>query len=379
MNVAVIATATSMMMHNQMMYHNQMMMQQELRRRREREEEQRRREEKQRKLVEYRKNAPVVYCDEEWQVDRCIKAISMQSCVQNLISAIEKAKPEIIKKEEQKYDEKLLKAGQKYNQIKNELDNDIENLRRLGITISGTKYKLSRLIDTNTNMALPEGTTEIFGNTFTINDEQPIELNTNILSTERYFEEKYEEMNPEELEQEFNEINSKVKKYQKYGKLLRFLLKTDKYLELEEELQNLIDKHEQCKLRKKEMESFKSLSKEQLLAIKSYFIHLDQLITISSKIKDILRSKGEVRDDNNEKIYDLAIKKALTEEEYSDEVAQTYDYIYKIHSNDEETMKEAYELVKGEYPINIPRKFIYDLIVNNKNYNDKDKKKTKRR
>ena len=42
-------------------------------------------------------------------------------------------------------------------------------------------------------------------------------------------------------------------------------------------------------------------------------------------------------------------------------------------------MKEAYELVKGEYPINIPRKFIYDLIVNNKNYNDKDKEKTKRR
>ena len=40
------------------------------------------------------------------------------------------------------------------------------------------------------------------------------------------------------------------------------------------------------------MQSFQSLSKEQLLAIKSYFIHLDQLTTISNKIKDLFQEKN---------------------------------------------------------------------------------------
>ena len=60
-------------------------------------------------------------------------------------------------------------------------------------------------------MAIIGETTESFGNIFTIMDRQPIELNSKILSSEKYYEERYKEMNPEELEQEFIETNLKIK------------------------------------------------------------------------------------------------------------------------------------------------------------------------
>ncbi len=41
-------------------------------------------------------------------------------------------------------------------------------------------------------------------------------------------------------------------------------------------------------------------------------------------------------------------------------------------------MQKAYELVKGEYPINISRRFIYDLIIDNiKKYKKEDIKTLK--
>ena len=57
-------------------------------------------------------------------------------------------------------------------------------------------------------------------------------------------------------------------------------------------------------------------------------------------------------------------------------MSETHDYISKIYSNDEEVMKQVYELVKGEYPIEILRRFIYNLIITNvKNYTKDDIKK----
>ena len=353
----------------------------EERRRRRRQEERRREEERKRqeeyrKMVEHRKYSPIVCNDEQWQLDRCVKAISMQPCVRSLVSAIEKTRPKIIEAEEKKYNQKLLEVGSKYELLKNDLDSDIEILRKLGIYIEGEQYELSRLTPINTHMAIIGETTESFGNIFTIMDRQPIELNSKILSSEKYYEERYKEMNPEELEQEFIETNLKIKKYQKYGKYLKFLLRTKRYLELEEQSESLEAKYEQCELRKKEMQSFQSLSKEQLLAIKSYFIHLDQLTTISNKIKDLFQEKKLLRKDNNERIYDLTIKEIISIGDYNELLSETHDYISKIYSNDEEVMKQVYELVKGEYPIEILRRFIYNLIITNvKNYTKDDIKK----
>ena len=77
----------------------------EERRRRRRQEERRREEERKRqeeyrKMVEHRKYSPIVCNDEQWQLDRCVKAISMQPCVRSLVSAIEKTRPKIIEIEE---------------------------------------------------------------------------------------------------------------------------------------------------------------------------------------------------------------------------------------------------------------------------------------
>ena len=330
-----------------------------------RKEEQRKREEEHRKMVEHRKSAPVVCNGEEWQQDRCVKAISMQSCVQDLISTIDMVRPSIIDREEKNYDRKLLDVGFEYESLKSDLDSDIETLKKLGISIDGDQYTLSRLTPINTNIAKPERATESYGNTFTIMNGQPIELNPTILSSEGYYEEKYPEMNPIELEKAYTDNNSRMKRYQKYGKFLKFLLKTKKYLELEEEVEDLTTKHEQCELRKKEMQSFKSLTKEQLLAIKSYFLHLDQLIKTSDRIKVLFDDKALLRYESNEKVYDLTIKEIIYNPEYSELVHDVYDFINKVYSNDEETMELAYELVKGEYPIEISRRFIYDLLIAN--------------
>jgi hypothetical protein len=344
----------------------------ERRRRRQREEEERRREEKRRreeeeyrKMIEHRKNSPVFYNSEDWQVNRCVKAISMQSCVQDLISLIDEVRPKLIEVEEKKFDSKILEAGYEYEVLRRSLDTDIETLKSLGISINGSQYNLSRLTPIDTLVAKPSQTTESFGSTFTIMGGPPIELNPSILSSEDYYERRYQESEPETIEKEFTELNLKMKKYHKFGKYLRFLLKTKKYLALEDRSEILTSRQEKCELRKKEMQSFKSLTKEQLLVIKSYFTHLDELKKISVKIGNLFIEKGGLRYPVNENVHDLAIKEVMSMEEYRELVSQTHEYVSRIYENEEETMKGAYELVKGEYPIEVDRRYIYDLIISN--------------
>ena len=75
-------------------------------RRRRRREEQRKKEEENRKLIEHRKTSPVICNDEKWQQDRCVKAISLQSCVQDFVSTIDMVRPMIIEQEEKNGAEK---------------------------------------------------------------------------------------------------------------------------------------------------------------------------------------------------------------------------------------------------------------------------------
>ena len=375
-------SATTLLILMAAQHQHRMHEEEERRRRQRREEEERRRkeaerkrQEENRKMIEHRKNSPVICNNEEWQINRCVKAISMQSFVQELVSTIDMVRPIVIENEEKKYDKKILDVGCEYETVKNDLDSDIDTLRKLGISIDGKQYTLSRLTPINTNIAKPEQTTESFGNTFTINNEQPIELTPRILSSDRYYEDKYQELSPEALEKEVLENNLKMQKYQKYGKVLKFLLKTKKYIELEEESVDLKLKNEQCELRRKEMQSYKSLTKEQLLAIKSYFIHLDQLTKISNQITELFKEKASLRYESNEDMYDLTIKEIMSNGEYTELLNQVYDFISKIQSNDEETMKLAYELVKGQYPIEITRRYIYNLIIKNmNNYTKEDAK-----
>ena len=328
-------------------------------------EEERQREEKRRKMIEHRKNSPVICNEEEWQINRCVKAISMQSCIQDLVSTIEKERPKVIEAEEKKYDDKIFETGSEYELSRNNVDKDIETLEGLGIFIKGTQYELSRLAHVDTQIAKIRQTTEHFGNIFTINNSQPIELNPNILSNRGYFEERYEKTNPEKIEKEIIELDSKIRIYHKFGKYLGFLLKTKGYLRLEDQSRSLSARKEESILRKKELQSFKSLNIEQLLAIKSYFDHLNQLTIISDRLKELFSEKETIRYEDNKDIYDLTIKDILSNEDYSELVSQNYDYISKIYANDEETMKQAYELVKGEYPIEISRRYLYDLIITN--------------
>lgn len=375
-------SATTLLLLMAAQHQHRMHEEEERRRRQRREEEERRRKEAERKrreenrkMIEHRKNSPVICNNEEWQINRCVKAISMQPFVEELVSTIDMVRPIVIENEEKKYDKKILDVGCEYETVKNDLDSDIDTLRKLGISIDGKQYTLSRLTPINTNIAKPEQTTESFGNTFTINNEQPIELTPRILSSDRYYEDKYQELNPEALEKEVLENNLKMQKYQKYGKVLKFLLKTKKYIELEEESVDLKLKNEQCELRRKEMQSYKSLTKEQLLAIKSYFIHLDQLTKISNQITELFKEKASLRYESNEDMYDLTIKEIMSNGEYTELLNQVYDFISKIQSNDEETMKLAYELVKGQYPIEITRRYIYNLIIKNmNNYTKEDAK-----
>ena len=157
-----------------------------------REEERRRKEEEHRKMIEHRKNSPVICNDEEWQINRCVKAISMQSCVQDFITAIEEVRPTVIEREKANYDRKLIDVGFDYESDKNSLDTDIDKLRELGISIDGDYYTLSRLAHVDNNMAKPIKSTETYGNRFTIMNGQPIELNPSILSSEGKYEEKYQ-------------------------------------------------------------------------------------------------------------------------------------------------------------------------------------------
>jgi len=360
-----------------MMMHQQ---EEERRRRRRREEERKReeeirREEENRRMIEHRKNSPLKWNNESWQKDRCIKAINLQPCVERLISTIYQEKPSVILQEEKRHDNLLLDVGFEYEQSRKELENDIETLKKLGITIDGAEYELTRLTPNNSHIASIERTTESFGNVFSIMNGQPITLNPDILSNEGYYEDEYEESLPEEVEKAYLETFLKIGKYKKYGSYLKFLLKTKKYLALEEKGEDLTNRRRECELKKKELQSYQSLNKNQLLVIKSYFIHLDQLSKISNRIATLFNDKAHLRYESNTNIYNLTIKEIMSNDNYSELVSEVYDYITRICNNDKETIDEAYKLVKGEYPIKINNKFIYEYIIENmRNYARKDVK-----
>lgn len=336
----------------------------ERRRREEEEEEERRRQEEERqKMIKHRKEAPVVFSSEDWQINRCVKAFSLQQCVQRLISVIEKERPKVIEAEERKYDEKIMSVGYDYEVLRNDVNANIDKLKKLGISVSGKQSVLSRLKPSETHIAIIEQTTDYFGRTFTINNGQPIELNSDNLLKKGYFENRYNETNPKELEKKITDVDSKINRYQRFGKRLKFLLNTNGYQKLEKRLEKLSEKKEQSELRKKEMESFKSLTNEQKLAIKLYFDKLDELAKISDKIKYLFIGKASLKKEDNEQVYDLTIKALISSNEHIALLNQVYEYIRNIHTNDEKTMQEAYELVKGEYPIKIDRRYLYDLII----------------
>ena len=192
-----------------------MMMEEDERRRREEEEEEeekerrrqeeRRRREEERRMIEHRKYSPVICNDEQWQIDRCVKAISMQPFVQKLVSLIKEVKPKVIEIEESKYDEKLLNAGNEYELLKNDVLSDIEELNKLGITLSGNQYEIVRLASSKTSSL--KRTTEYYGITFNITNYQPIRIYPDTLSNQKYFKDRYKEMKPQEVEQEINETN----------------------------------------------------------------------------------------------------------------------------------------------------------------------------
>ena len=357
-----------------------LMMEEEEEEERKKEEERRRKreEEERRRKIEHRKNSPVVWCTEDWQINRCIKAISMQPCVQELLSVIENVKPSVIEREIEKKDQEILGVGFEYEGVKNSLDTDIDKLKELGITISGKQNELSRLVPITSNVAKPEKTSETIGNTFTIKGGPPIELNSWILTTPVYFENRYNKMDQEGVENQLEKLNARLNRYHKLGKSLSFLLRTKKYNNLIDDISVLEDKKQLCELRKKEMESYQSLNRDQLVTIKSYFEHLSELTKISEKINELFKEKSYLSKENNVDIYDLTVKNVINNSENSELVSEVRDYISRIIGNDEETMKKVYELVKGEYPINIERRYLYDLIINNISELTKESEKEKK-
>jgi hypothetical protein len=334
-----------------------------------------RKKEEERRMIEERKNCPVVYCDFDWQIDRCLKAMSMQPFVQELIPIIEEARQGIIEVEERKCDEKLFDLGNSYEVSKSKVLTDIAKLKELGVSVSGRQYGLNSLSSSKI-ITKPERVIEYFGNTFTVNDSQPIELDDDILSSKNYFETRYKEMDPKELEKIHKKINKKANRIQKFGKAFNFLLETDMAIELESEREKINNKYDKCVIMKKEMESFNSLNKDQLLAIKSYLISLKELMNISSEIKSLFFEKEIIHCDYCEYIYNLAIIEVMNNSNNRELLVQIYYYINNIRSNDEKTMKEAYELVKGEYPISLPKKYFYNLLFNNLKDYYKEKPKT---
>ena len=301
---------------------------------------------------------------------------SLQPSVQEFIKAVEETRPRVIEAEEKNFDRRIISVGYEYERAREDLDSDIKTLQEMGITIYGDQYRLSRLSPLNTNMVRPEEVTEYAGSTFTVLNGQPIELNSNILSSESYYKDRYEELDPEEVERDFAETNKRMRRYEKFGKYLKFLLKTDRYKELKGHSVMIGKKQENCELRKKEMESFQSLTKEQLLAIKSYFEHLSQLSSISRRLSNLFGEKRYLRVADNQRIYELSIQEVLSNDEYSELIAQIQDYISRITSNDEPTMQEAHELVKGEYPIKISRRFLIESIITHIKGYSKEEPKT---
>ena len=161
------------------------------RRRREEEEERERKEKEKKKLIEHRKNAPVVYNKEDWQIDRCVKAISLNSSVQNLISVIEKERPKVIEEYEKIFDKDIFEVGFEYESLRNNLEEDIDTLKSMGITVEGTEYEFSRIKPSKSLVAKIEQDKEFFGNKFTIMKGQPIEISPEILDDNGYYEKKY--------------------------------------------------------------------------------------------------------------------------------------------------------------------------------------------
>ena len=350
----------------------------ERRKQRQREEEERRRkrrleEEEEERRIKECKYSPVSYNGLRWQIDRCVKAFSMQPFVQKLITTIEEVRPSVIKKLEDQYDKVLLDTGYEYEVLKNDLDKDIETLDDSKITIKGEQYVLTRLPDTKA--ATIEKTTEYFGNVFTIGNGLSIVLNPEILSNNKYYEKNYEEMNHVGIIDELLDINAKIEKYKKYGKYLGFLLKTRKYSHLKARLEILKKDEIRAEEKRQELKSFNSLSKDQLLVINSYFTNLNKLIEVSNKINKLFDEKDQLRVENNSYIYDLTIKEIMSNDKYVELVSEVSDYISNMCSSDEKTMEEAYQLVQGEYPIRIERRFLYDLMIENMKDNPKKTQK----
>jgi hypothetical protein len=358
-SIAPIVAVIVMQQHQEEMRRRQ---EEERRRRQREEEERRRREEEERQMIEHRKNSPVVFTHEGWQIDRCLKAFSLQASVQRLVSLVDEVVPMVIEREDNKYNDKLLDLGTEYELVKTSLNNDIDELRKLGITVSGNQIKYMRVAESK--ISKPEKEIEGFGKTFTVANSQPIELDPDIMSKEGYFEDRYKKMNPQELEKEYHKISSKMNRFTKAGKVLGFLLKTDKYLDLKEENDAITSRHDECITKKKEMESFDSLNKEQLLAIKSYFVTLSKLRKVSANIEYLFQEKDTLKDKDNGYAFNLSLGEVIENSDNRDLIRQVHEYIEKICYNDEETMKEAYELVKGEYPIKIQRRCNYEHMMN---------------
>ena len=294
-----------------MAHQNQMRMREQSRIRREEDRRRRKRLEEKRKREaenQHRKTSPVLYTEENWQQDRCLKAISMQPTVKKIMEIIEEVRPNIVKKEQEKIDEMILKIGYEYEVIRQELEVEIKKLKKMGISIEGKQYELTRLSPLNTKLARPKQVKEFLGSTFIIMDGQPIELNLEILSQENYFEKRYTELNPDKVEIEFNEKKSRMKRYLMFAKYLKFLLRTYKYILLSEDLEFVTRRHERCELRRRELESYNSLNQEQLLLINSYFNHLAQLTKISSKLTSLFQTKRNLDSTDNENIYKLTIE-----------------------------------------------------------------------
>jgi len=373
LNPGIYGAVIAAQCQNQRMQ-EQRRMEEEMRRRKRQEEE----EEQQRRMIEHRKNSPVIYNKEKWQMERCFKAFTMQPSVQRFLDAVEKERPEIIKAERQKLDQEIIENGIRYESERKELGIIIESLRKTGITIEGTQYEFNRLMSDNTSVAKPKQTTDFFGSTFKNKNEEPLELNPYILADEDYYVLRYKSMNSKELEEKLRKATSKLRVYQRFGKFLGFLLRTHNYLDLAEQTERLTELHEQYEQRKRELKSYQSLSKEQLSMIIDYFDGLCDLEEASTRIGTLSLYAKELYSDNNDLVYQKSIKAAITKKENSEIVDQAQEYIRKLEANDEETMKEAYELVKGEYPIQIPNAMVYRLIFDYLRDYKKEKPKEKK-
>lgn len=350
-----------------------------LRRKRKRAEEERKRKQQEKErneLIKHRKFFPIAYTEDEWQQDRCIKAISLQPCVCELVAIISDRIEQVIKDEDKRYTERIISLGYEYEIIRGKLEDDIKVLKGLGITVDGKQYRLSRLFFSRNNMGTVEKTADYFGTTFSISGgSQPVHLSSKILSSESYFVDKYRELSPERIEEDFVKTKSRMKRYQAIGKVLRFLLKTQKYLTLLEHSKVITEEHDKCENAKKNMQTFSLLKRWEIMVIKSYLEHLEQLYEISCRLNTVFNFRDKIYSKANKEIYSIAIDEIMADSLYDEIVDQVCDYISKILLNDEETLTDAYELVKGEYPIDVDDRFIYELLIEKtKEYVLKDKK-----